>query len=164
MSKKIDLYSKSPNHLTYELQSEIVYSRSDYDGYKWWTTWHNRYKEKPVSELVTEIDSFQSALFELPGFKTLDTMRQLCESAETTSDPTEYNLYSETEHLSIWLRLVTRYRDYNLYVHYYLKQDTAVYAMQLLQSEMAGEAEHTGLVSDDDVITLVNELRNTSES
>lgn len=122
---KITLYSKIPSHLTHEPQNEIVYSRSDYDGDRWWTTWHNKYKEKPASELVKEIDSFQSALFGMPEFKTLDTVRQLCRSAEATSDPTEYNLYSETEHLSIWLRLITRYRDYNLYVHYYLKQDIA---------------------------------------
>lgn len=37
--------------------------------------------------------------------------------------------------------------------------NSAVYAMQVLQSEMAGEAERTGLTSDDDVIALVKELR-----
>lgn len=162
MNDKRELYSKSPNYLTYEPQSEIAYSRSDYDGHRWWTTWHNRCKEKPAPELTREIDSFQSALFARPEFKTLDTVRQLCRSAEPTSDPTEYNLYSETEHLSIWLRLITRCRDYNFYVHYYRKPDTAVYAMQLLQAEMAGEAERIGLTSDDDVVALVKELRNES--
>lgn len=34
----------------------------------------------------------------------------------------------------------------------------AVYAMQVLQKEMIGEAERTGLTSDDDVIALVNEI------
>lgn len=38
--------------------------------------------------------------------------------------------------------------------------NSAIYAMQVLQSEMAGEAERTGLTSDDDVMTLVKELRN----
>ena len=33
-----------------------------------------------------------------------------------------------------------------------------VYAMQMLQKEMIGEAERTGLTSDDDVIALVNEI------
>ena len=37
--------------------------------------------------------------------------------------------------------------------------DAAVYAMQMLQSEMQGEAERTGLVSEDDVMALVKELR-----
>ena len=42
--------------------------------------------------------------------------------------------------------------------------NSAVYAMQMLQSEMAGEAEASGLISDDDVIALVAELRNEDES
>ena len=36
--------------------------------------------------------------------------------------------------------------------------------MQLLQSEMAGEAERTGLTSDDDVMALVKDLRNEDET
>lgn len=101
--------------------SEVAYSRSDYDGCRWWTTWHNEWEQKPAPELVKEIDEFQSALFQLPGFKTLDTMKRFCRYAQTTSEPTEFNLYSETEHLHIWIRLITRFRDYNIYVHYYDK-------------------------------------------
>ena len=37
--------------------------------------------------------------------------------------------------------------------------NSAVYAMQLLQSEMMGEAERAGIKSDDDVMKLVKELR-----
>ncbi len=42
--------------------------------------------------------------------------------------------------------------------------NSAVYAMQVLQREMAGEAELAGLNSDDDVMALVKELRNEDES
>ena len=42
--------------------------------------------------------------------------------------------------------------------------NSAVYAMQVLQSEMSGEAERTGLISDDDVMALVKELRNEDEN
>ncbi len=42
--------------------------------------------------------------------------------------------------------------------------NSAVYAMQVLQKEMAGEAERTGLISDDDVMTLVKDLRNEDEN
>ena len=37
--------------------------------------------------------------------------------------------------------------------------NSAVYAMQVLQKEMAGEAERAGLYSDDDITALVKELR-----
>ena len=102
--------------------SEIAYSRSDYDGWKWWTTWHQCQKDTPVLEVAREIDAFQDALFQLPEFRNLDTLTRFCRGyAQPTSEPTEFNLYSETAHFYIWLRLITRRRDYNVYVHYYLK-------------------------------------------
>ena len=39
--------------------------------------------------------------------------------------------------------------------------NSAVYAMQLLQQEMAGEAQRSGLTSEDDVTALVRELRDS---
>ena len=41
--------------------------------------------------------------------------------------------------------------------------NSAVYAMQVLQREMAGEAERAGLTSEDEVMNLVKELRNEDE-
>ena len=41
--------------------------------------------------------------------------------------------------------------------------NSAVYAMQVLQSEMRGEAERTGLTSEEDVMALVKELRDEDE-
>ena len=38
--------------------------------------------------------------------------------------------------------------------------NSAVYAMQVLQQEMAGEAERAGIASDDDVLALIKEMRN----
>ena len=42
--------------------------------------------------------------------------------------------------------------------------NSAVYAMQAFQKEMAGEAERTGLTSDKDVLALVKELRHEDEN
>ena len=41
--------------------------------------------------------------------------------------------------------------------------NSAVYAMQLLQAQMANEAENTGLTSDETVMDLVKEVRAESE-
>ena len=41
--------------------------------------------------------------------------------------------------------------------------NSAVYAMELLQREMAGEGERAGLASEEDVMALVKELRNGDE-
>ena len=43
-------------------ESKLVHSRTDYDGQKWWTTWHPCNSEKPPEELVQEIDEFQNCL------------------------------------------------------------------------------------------------------
>ena len=112
---------KPPMQLIERPVSELAYSRSDYDGYRWWTTWHNESGKKTPPELVKEIDEFQNSLFKLPAFKTLETMKRFCQYAEVTSDPTEFNLYSETAHLYIRIRLITRFRDYNAYIYYYDK-------------------------------------------
>lgn len=42
--------------------------------------------------------------------------------------------------------------------------NSAVYAMQMLQNEMAGEADRTGLSSDEDVMALVKKLRDGEEN
>ncbi len=42
--------------------------------------------------------------------------------------------------------------------------NSAVYAMQLLQKEMEGEAERVGLTSDEEVMELVKELRSEDEN
>ncbi|MCD7847113.1 MAG: AbrB/MazE/SpoVT family DNA-binding domain-containing protein [Oscillospiraceae bacterium] len=41
--------------------------------------------------------------------------------------------------------------------------NSAVYAMQLLQFQMQGEAEKTGLDSEEDILALVKEVRSEGE-
>lgn len=114
-TKKIPL-SSTPHPV-----SEIAYSRSDYDGSRWWTTWFDCQEQKPEWEITQEIDGFYNAFFDLPEMTSLDTMRKFCVFAEPTSCPTEFNFYAETNRLYIWIRLITRSKDYNVYVHYYQK-------------------------------------------
>lgn len=108
----------SPDHPV----SELAYSRSDYDGRKWWTTWHTCEGERATGKLAEQIDDFQTSLLALPEFQSLWSLRRMCLNyAEATTEPTEFNLYAETSLLYVWLRLITRERDYNLYCHFYQK-------------------------------------------
>lgn len=102
-------------------ESLVAYSRSDYNGCRWYTTWFDGPAGHPGKELAREIDDFQNALFDLPEMENIYTMERLRYFAEPAEDKTEYNLYSETEHFQIWIRLIYRQRDYNLYVNFYLK-------------------------------------------
>lgn len=45
-------------------------------------------------------------------------------------------------------------------VHIY---NSAVYAMKMFQAQMAGEAENTGLTSEEDIMSLVKDVRAESE-
>lgn len=40
--------------------------------------------------------------------------------------------------------------------------NSAVYAMQMLQNQMKGEAEASGLMSDDDVMAMIENMRSES--
>lgn len=40
--------------------------------------------------------------------------------------------------------------------------NSAVYAMQMLQNQMKGEAEASGLMSDDDVMAMIDDMRTES--
>lgn len=103
--------------------SKVLYSRSDYNGYRWHRTWHPCHEKPLGDELCGEINDFSDSLMELPEFTNLDTLRTFCNRfAEPTSEPAEFNMYSETEHFYIWIRLIMRARDYNIYDHFYLKQ------------------------------------------
>jgi AbrB family looped-hinge helix DNA binding protein len=42
--------------------------------------------------------------------------------------------------------------------------NSAVYAMQMLQNEMKGEAEQAGLDSEEDIMALVNDIRNEGDA
>lgn len=59
----------------------------------------------------------------MPEMRNLDTMRRFSSLAQPTCCNTEFNLYSVTEYFYIWIRLITRSKDYNVYIHYYLKNE-----------------------------------------
>lgn len=103
--------------------SEVVYSRSDYDGRKWWTTWHKMQEDVTPVAQAREIDQIMDLLLARPEFQNLWALRRTCQLyAEPTSEPTEFNLYGESPSFYLWLRLITREKDYNLYVHFYDKE------------------------------------------
>jgi len=114
-TREVPMYGKRP-------VCEVAYSRSDYDGRKWWTTWHKMQEAPAPTVKAQEIDYITDSLFELPEFLNLRALRRTCALyAEPTGEPTEFNLYGESPSFYLWLRLITREKDYNLYVHFYDK-------------------------------------------
>lgn len=81
-------------------------------------------EELKTQERTKEIDQFMESLFALPEMASLEAMRKMCRVyAAPTSERTEFNLFCDTDHFHVWLRLITRERDYNLYVHFYVDEN-----------------------------------------
>lgn len=114
---------KSPFSSAKIPEREIAYSRNDYSNGHWFTTWFHCAPVLTDPELVSEVQNSMDALLKMPELMHLRAFRRMAKlCAEQTEDPTEFNLYGETKHFDLWLRLITREKDYNLYVHYLLKE------------------------------------------
>ena len=102
-------------------RSELGYLRADHDGYRWWNTvWPVHNKELFTPELAKELDGVYDAF--IAAFPDLPSLQRYCwNSAGTTTDKTEFNVYLERPIGFYWLRLITRKGDYNLSLHCYSK-------------------------------------------
>lgn len=103
---------------------KIGHIRADYKG-QWWNTVWPCHKELATDEVKREIDEVYAALTAKDALADLDTLTQFCQShPEACADPQfgqEYNFYLESEACNFWIRLITRFRDYNLYLNAFAK-------------------------------------------
>lgn len=96
--------------------SEMGYTRSDFDGQKWWTSPFPLDDKLETPERARELDVVTSKLME--AFPSLDSLGDFCELfAEDLRRDNEYNLYYKGRYANYWIRCIIRERDYNLYVH-----------------------------------------------
>ncbi len=99
--------------------SEVGYIRADHDGHRWWNTCWRKHRELESPEITAEIDALYEAFKEM--LPDLPTMTNWCwHNARRVSDD-EFNAYYVGVYGCYWLRMITRRRDYNLYLHCYSK-------------------------------------------
>lgn len=76
-----------------------------------------------------EIDATYDALTAKDALADLTALRAFCranpEARANESAEGEFNFYLRGELCDYWLRLITREKDYNLYLSAYAKEDTA---------------------------------------
>lgn len=105
---------------------KIGHIRADYNGYRWWNSVWPCHNELCTSEISKEIDMVYERLTASDAFSTLSSMAKFCmkhpQAVVNGSNSTEYNFFYEGEHCFFWIRCITRYRDYNLYVHAFTKE------------------------------------------
>ena len=96
--------------------AEMGYTRSDYNGRKWWTTPHPINKGLATPERAREIDEITEAMTQ--AFPDLEALGEFCVLfAEDLRRDEEYNLYYKGKYSNYWIRCIIRERDYNLYIH-----------------------------------------------
>lgn len=103
---------------------KIGHIRADYNR-QWWNTAWPCHIELATDEAKREIDEVYAALTARDALADLDTLTRFCEShPEACVDSQfrqEYSFYLEGTACHFWIRLITRFRDYNLYLHAFAK-------------------------------------------
>ena len=104
---------------------KIGHIRADFDGYRWHNTVWPYNKSLSTNAVANEIDRLYSDLIDKEAFSTLSAMTDFCNKHPQASvcdrDQTEYNFYYEGNLCLFWLRCITREKDYNLYLHAFIK-------------------------------------------
>ena len=99
--------------------------RADHDGSRWWNTVWPCHPELATPEIAAEIDQVYDALTAGDALADFDTLVRFCRSHPEAqvhpNEDQEYNFYLEGTHCSFWIRLITRWRDYNMYLNAYTK-------------------------------------------
>lgn len=108
-----------------EPRSKIGHIRANYDEGRWWSTVWALHWDLVTVEMKDEIDRTYEALTASDALSDLNALHRFCWShPEAEADPNvgdEYNFYLEGETCNFWLRLITRDKDYNMYLNVYAK-------------------------------------------
>ena len=121
LSRNCDFADSFANRtLSGRIPAEMGYTRSDYNGCRWWSS------PFPVNEALRtparakELDFVTETM--LKAFPTLRDLGDFCELfAEDLRQGNEYNLYCTGFFANYWIRAIIRERDYNLYIHSIVK-------------------------------------------
>ncbi len=98
---------------------KICHMRAYYDGEAWIQDWIPGMKYD--KSYVADVKEFASSFFLNEDMADEYSMLRLFPIAEQTSDSTEVNLYAEQERFSVWIRLISRSKDYHVYLNFYEK-------------------------------------------
>lgn len=107
---------------------KIGHIRADYDNYRWWNTAWASHWDLATPEVKAEMDRIYKALTANDALHNLNVLRRFCWShPEAQAGPDadeEFNFYLVGETCDFWVRLITREKDYNMYLNAYAKDES----------------------------------------
>lgn len=103
---------------------KIGHIRADNDNYRWWTTYFpaeaKAYKTKAVIDEANRLCNTIMRLF--PKYNDFVRFCQSHTEAKLENSSDCYNFFIEGQAANYWIRCITRFRDYNMYIHIYRKE------------------------------------------
>lgn len=104
---------------------KIGHIRADYDQYRWWSTVWSSHWDLATADVKAEIDSTYEALTAKDALHDLNALRRFCwlhpEAQYSQETDDEFNFYLVGKTCDFWVRLITRDKDYNMYLNVYAK-------------------------------------------
>lgn len=98
--------------------NKVGYIRGDYDGHRWWCQYFACNEHLKTVSVKAEIDKVGAYLIEDLLKDGLSAIYKLCAAhPEARSDDREYNFFMNGDKCNYWIKLINRYKDYNIYVH-----------------------------------------------
>lgn len=111
----------SYEHTAYPV-AKIGHVRADFDGHRWLGQYFPCRDALKTAEFSAESQKIYNGL--VTEFENLQQLRAYCmRHPEARVGPDEYNFYIYGDVADYWLRLITRSKDYNLYLHGFAKTD-----------------------------------------
>ena len=102
---------------------KIGHIRADNDNYRWWTTYFPAdAKDNMTSSIKDEANYLMRIICRL--FPKYNDMVRFCEShseAKLEQSDDSYNFYVMGQAANYWIRCITRFRDYNIYINIFDK-------------------------------------------
>lgn len=107
-------------------EQKIGHIRADNDNYRWWTTYFPADAKKCKTPAVAkEANHLASIIFKL--FPKYNDFVRFCEKhpeARLESSDDTYSFFVNGQEANYWIRCITRFRDYNVYINIFAKDQT----------------------------------------
>ena len=128
---------------------KIGHIRAAYDGWRWYNTVWPCHKALATPEVCAEIDRVYDELTAPGALKDLAALRKFCadhmDACISKEYEDEFSFYYVGERCNFWIRLITRRRDYNMYLNAYIKEhDNQKYFAYLERLRRSGETNMYG--------------------
>ena len=104
-------------------EKKIAYNRLYHDGYRWYNTWFPK-NGTDNNKIISEMEKISDYMTESAlknGIKDIYKLAEECNAQSLFYD--EYDLFYKGKYTNVWIRMINRRGNYNMYIHFYEKEN-----------------------------------------